>query len=90
MGVCEVLKSTVRLPPARDNPPTCACGGPESRGGGSCLGAVWGPEGKGLVVIKGEKEGQALRPCSSLSPPSIGSPGTQPHSRVLSCLCPAS
>lgn len=54
-GNVWVLKGPVSLPPTHDNPPTCACCGPEGRGGGSCLGAVWGPEGKSLVIIKGER-----------------------------------
>lgn len=54
-GSDQVGVSEVSLPPAHDNPPTCACGGPDGRGRDSCLGAIWGPAGKGLVVIKGEK-----------------------------------
>lgn len=55
VGVSEVLKGTVPLPQTHDNPPTCACGGPDSRGGSGCLGAIWGPERKCLVVIKGAR-----------------------------------
>lgn len=53
-GESGVLKGPVSLPQTHDNPPTCACCGPDGRGGGSCLGAVWGPGGKDLVIIKGE------------------------------------
>lgn len=55
MGMSGILEGPVPLLKTHNNPPTCACCGPEGRGGGSCLGTVWGPKRKSLVIIKGER-----------------------------------
>lgn len=70
VGVSEVQRGITSLSLAQEIPPTCACRGSECRDGGSSLRAVWSPEEKGLLAIKGLRRKDHLHALLPLLPAS--------------------